>query len=276
MLHLSTTSLGTHGSFPWGERVKCLRTSKNSKWSRKDSQMTCTMSSVKLRQGKLLWCIHNIPLTKRYPVRFLLSTYTTIERSGRTQKSGHPRSSKVHLNEKHLPKPYWAKAENSVVYLMKRCTTSGVHEITPHEKYYGKKPNLSHIRIFVGYSLEKKWYKCLNPSTWKVRVSWDVVIDESASRHAPESTPLEPSTNDLDNTEDDWGQYPMRVRSEPDWWTTSASKQPKHFSAKSKDGQRKRKNARVWRRSIRRQRINPLTRKLVWCLWCASYEIIRS
>ena len=94
---------------------------------------------------------------------------------------------------------------------MKRCTTSGVHEITPHEKYYGKKPNLSHIRIFVGYSLEKKWYKCLNPSTWKVRVSWDVVIDESASWHAPESTPLEPSTNDLDNTEDD-----NQLRSIPD------------------------------------------------------------
>ena len=127
------------------------------------------------------------------------------------QKSRHPRSSKVHLNEKHLPKPYWAKAENSVVYLMKRCTTSGVHEITPHEKYYGKKPNLSHIRIFVGYSLEQKWYKCLNLSTWKVRVSWDVVIDESASWHAPESTPLEPSTNDLDNTEDD-----NQLRSIPD------------------------------------------------------------
>ena len=32
---------------------------------------------------------------------------------------------------------------------MNRCTTSGVHDVTPHEKYYGKKPDLSHVRIFI-------------------------------------------------------------------------------------------------------------------------------
>ena len=31
---------------------------------------------------------------------------------------------------------------------MNRCTTSRVHEVTPHEKYYGNKPDLSHVRIF--------------------------------------------------------------------------------------------------------------------------------
>ena len=52
------------------------------------------------------------------------------------------------LNEKNMSKSYWAEATNTVVYLMNRCTISGVHEVTPHEKYYGKKPNLSHVRIF--------------------------------------------------------------------------------------------------------------------------------
>ena len=37
---------------------------------------------------------------------------------------------------------------NIVVYLMNRCTTSGVHNVTPHEKYYGRKMDLSHLRIF--------------------------------------------------------------------------------------------------------------------------------
>ena len=31
---------------------------------------------------------------------------------------------------------------------MNRCTTSRVHEVTPHEKYFGKKLDLSHTRIF--------------------------------------------------------------------------------------------------------------------------------
>ena len=105
---------------------------------------------------------------------------------------------------------------------MNRCTTSGVHEITPHEKYYGKKPDLSYVRIFgsfayvhipdkkrqkldpkskkcilVGYSLEQKGYKCFNPSTRKVRVSRDVVFDESTSWYAPEMSPHDPSTTTL-------------------------------------------------------------------------------
>ena len=110
------------------------------------------------------------------------------------------------MNEKHLPKSYWVEAANRTVYLMNRCTTSGVHDVTPYEKFYGKKPDLSHIRIFgsiayvhildenqqkldsksekcilVAYSLEKKGSKCFNPSIKKVRVSSDVVVNESAS-----------------------------------------------------------------------------------------------
>ena len=52
------------------------------------------------------------------------------------------------MNEKNMPKSYRAKAANIVVYLMNLCTTFGVHDVTPHEKYYEKKPELSHVRTF--------------------------------------------------------------------------------------------------------------------------------
>ena len=52
------------------------------------------------------------------------------------------------LKENLMPKLYWVEAADTSVYLMNRCTTSGVHEVTPHEKYFGKKPDLSHTRIF--------------------------------------------------------------------------------------------------------------------------------
>ena len=52
------------------------------------------------------------------------------------------------MSEKHMPKSYWAESANTAVYLMNGCTTSGMHEVTPHEKYFGKKSDLSHTRIF--------------------------------------------------------------------------------------------------------------------------------
>ena len=135
------------------------------------------------------------------------------------------------MNEKHLPKSYWGEAVNTTVYLMNWCTTSRVHDITPHEKFYGKKPNLSHVRIFgsiafihildekrqkldpksekcilvLGYSLEQKGYRCFNPSSKKVQVSRDVIFDESTSWYTVDSAPFDPiETNfDIDSEEDD-------------------------------------------------------------------------
>ena len=127
------------------------------------------------------------------------------------------------INEKHMPRHYWAEAACTAVYLMNRCTTDGVHELTPYEKYVGRKPDLAHVRVFgsiayvhipdkqrqkldpksekcilMGYSLEQKGYKCFNPSTRMVRVSRDVVFDESASWYAPASSTPEAPEHDSD------------------------------------------------------------------------------
>ena len=97
-------------------------------------------------------------------------------------------------SEKNLQKSYWEEAAITSVYLMNRCTTLGVHDVMPREKLFGKKLDLSHIRIFgsiayvhipddtmqkldpksekcirVGYTLEQEGYECYNPSTQKVQ-----------------------------------------------------------------------------------------------------------
>ena len=120
------------------------------------------------------------------------------------------------LQEKNMPHIYWAEAAVTAVYLINRCTTEGVHDSTPHEKYFGTKPDLSHLKVFgsisfvhvpdekrrkldpksekmilVGYSLEQKGYKCFNPVTRQSQVSRDVVFDEVASWYGPTSvTPV--------------------------------------------------------------------------------------
>jgi hypothetical protein len=82
--------------------------------------------------------------------------------------------------------------------------------MTPKEKFTGKKPDVSHLKvfgciahvhvpnvkrsklnpkaekcIFIGYSSEQKGYRCFNPSTRKLEVSRDVVFDEMVSWYSP-------------------------------------------------------------------------------------------
>jgi hypothetical protein len=89
---------------------------------------------------------------------------------------------------------------------MNRTPTTTVHGMTPEEKFTGKKPYVSQLRvfaciayvhvpdekrskldpkaekcIFIGYFLEQKGYRCFNPSTQKLQVSRDVVYDEMVS-----------------------------------------------------------------------------------------------
>jgi hypothetical protein len=91
------------------------------------------------------------------------------------------------LNEKNLPNYFWAEAVATVVYIMNRTPTAIVHGMTLEEKFTSKKPDVLHLRvfgciayvhvpdekkskldpkaekcIFIGYSLERKKYRCFN------------------------------------------------------------------------------------------------------------------
>jgi hypothetical protein len=107
------------------------------------------------------------------------------------------------LNEKNLPNYCWTEMVATVVYIMNQTPTMAVHGTTLEEKFIGKKPDVSHLKmfsciayvhvpdekrskldpkadkcIFIGYSLEQKRYRCFNYSTWKLQVNKNVVFDE--------------------------------------------------------------------------------------------------
>ena len=48
------------------------------------------------------------------------------------------------LEEKSLPKFYWAEAVRTTVYIQNRIGD----KVSAHELYFGRKPNLRHLRVF--------------------------------------------------------------------------------------------------------------------------------
>ena len=48
------------------------------------------------------------------------------------------------LEEKSMPKFYWAKAVRTDIYIQNRIGD----KVSAHELYFGRKPNLRHFRIF--------------------------------------------------------------------------------------------------------------------------------
>ncbi|KAK4384934.1 Retrovirus-related Pol polyprotein from transposon TNT 1-94 [Sesamum angolense] len=109
------------------------------------------------------------------------------------------------LQEKHLPKAFWAEAVYTAVYLLNRCPTKAVQNMTPIEAWTGKKPSSKHLRvfgsicyvhiptekmhkleektekgIFLGYSTQSKGYRIYNLKTKKLIISRDVEFDEDS------------------------------------------------------------------------------------------------
>ena len=48
------------------------------------------------------------------------------------------------LEEKSLPKLYWAEAVRTAVYIQNRIRD----KVSAHELYFGTKPKLRHLRVF--------------------------------------------------------------------------------------------------------------------------------
>lgn len=113
---------------------------------------------------------------------------------------------KCMLFEAKLQKPFWAEAVATAAYIINRCPSRVLAEVTPIEKWTGKKPNLSHLKIFgskamvhvpkqnrqkwdsksrelifVGYCDNTKGYRFYDQMSKKIVISRDVIFIENSN-----------------------------------------------------------------------------------------------
>ena len=109
-----------------------------------------------------------------------------------------------------LSECYCAEVVATAAYLRNRTPTRSLREkTTPYEKWYGRKPDLSHLRVFgcmayayipdsnrkgklskkaeklrfIGCSLQRKGYRLIDENTSKVIIRRDVIFNESDFQH---------------------------------------------------------------------------------------------
>ena len=113
-------------------------------------------------------------------------------------------SARSMLYHAKMPLKFWAESVNTAVYLHNRSPTSALKDKTPFESWFGKKPNVSNLKvfgsvcfvhtpdhlrkkldpkcrkaIFVGYPLESKGYKVYEVDAKRFRRCRDVLFHEN-------------------------------------------------------------------------------------------------
>jgi hypothetical protein len=112
------------------------------------------------------------------------------------------RMARALLKQRGMPAVFWGEAVVTTAYIVNRSPTKALNGRTPYEAWHGRKPVVSHLRVFgyltfgkelghigklddrstpgvfIGYTEGSKTYHILDPGTQYVRTTRDVVFDE--------------------------------------------------------------------------------------------------
>lgn len=161
-------------------------------------------------------------------------------------------SAKAMLFHSGMSNMFWAEAVATAAYVRNRRPTRAIKDkVTPYEKWYGQKPNLSNLRVFgcvafahvpevergkldkkaqrgrfVGYSRVSKGYRVYDEETQKILNRRDVVFDECNFGHTkthvevnvPTCEQVTVDSRTVDQTVDkpvEEPRYPDRQRAPP-------------------------------------------------------------
>jgi hypothetical protein len=106
------------------------------------------------------------------------------------------------LKQRGMLAVFWGEAVVTAIYIFNRSPTKALNGRTPYEAWHGRKPAVSHLRVFgclafgkklshidkldnmstpgvfMGYAEGSKAYRILDPGIQRVRTTRDIVFDE--------------------------------------------------------------------------------------------------
>ena len=189
-----------------GSKIKILREDKGGEYMGRDMDDFCAEHGIQ----------------RQHSVRARPQQNGVAERANRTMEQGIISI----LHQAGLPLSFWGEALSTFIHIWNRTPTSAVPGKTPWETFYGKKPDLSMLRvwgcvayvhiqrdkrvggslgshmekcIFIGYPPDYKGWKFYNPVTKKSVVSERAQFDERYFLGIKESIPTIIPTSLLEN-----------------------------------------------------------------------------
>ncbi|XP_046977607.1 uncharacterized protein LOC124543428 [Vanessa cardui] len=154
--------------------------------------------------------------TEASGIKHQTSTPYTPEQNGVAERMNRTlvERAKCMLFEAKLQKSFWAEAVATAAYIINRSPSRVLAETTPYEKWTGKKPNISHLKIFgskamvhvpkqnrrkwdtksrelifVGYCENSKGYRLYGKDTRNIVISRDVIFIENSENYLENNAP---------------------------------------------------------------------------------------
>jgi len=146
-----------------------------------------------------------IKLCQQEGIKHELTAHSSSQQNGVVERRNRTlvEMARAMVVHKDCPKFLWGEATTTAVYILNRCPTKSVINMTPYEAIWNKKPDISHLRVFgsmvyahktqekkdkldetsikcvlIGYSEQSKAYRLMEPVSQKLIISRDVIINE--------------------------------------------------------------------------------------------------